>query len=54
MDVLNVEPNRLMGEVEVDEILICGVKQGSKRGRGVSKSVVAIDVEIKNQKDLDE
>lgn len=48
--MVNVERNPLMGEVEVDETLIGGVKQGGKRGRGVSKSVVAIAVEIKQPK----
>lgn len=33
--------------MEVDETLVGGVQQGGKRGRGATKSVVAIAVEIK-------
>jgi len=43
----NVKRKQLVGEVEVDETLIGGVQQGGKRGRGVSKSVVVIAVEVK-------
>jgi transposase-like protein len=42
----------LSGEVEVDESLIGGVEEGGKRGRGTSKEVVAIAVEIKRPKGL--
>ena len=45
--MMNVKRKQLFGEVEVDETLIGGVKQGGKRGRGVSKSIVVIAVEIK-------
>ncbi|MCD4719745.1 MAG: IS1595 family transposase, partial [Desulfobacula sp.] len=48
--MMNVKRKRLLGEVEVDETLIGGVKQGGKRGRGVSKSIVVIAVEIKQPK----
>jgi len=48
--MVNVERKPLLGEVEVDETLIGGVQQGGKRGRGVSKSVVVIAVEIKQPK----
>ena len=48
--MVNVERKPLLGEVEVDETLIGGVQQGGKRGRGVSKSVVIIAVEIKQPK----
>jgi transposase-like protein len=41
---------QLSGEVEVDETLIGGVETGGKRGRGTSKEVVAIAVEIKRPK----
>jgi transposase-like protein len=40
----------LSGLVEVDETLIGGSKQGGKRGRGTSKSIVAIAIEIKDPK----
>jgi transposase-like protein len=40
------ERDRLVGNVEVDETLVGGVKQGSKHGRGVSKSVVVIAIEV--------
>jgi transposase-like protein len=40
------ERERLAGIVEVDETLVGGVRQGSKHGRGVSKSVVAIAIEV--------
>ena len=48
--MMNVKRKQLFGEVEVDETLIGGVKQGGKRGRGVSKSIVVIAVEIKQPK----
>jgi len=44
------ERERLFGVVEVDEALVGGVVQGGKRGRGASKSIVAIAVEIKKPK----
>ena len=40
------EREKLSGRVEVDETLIGGVKQGGRRGRGVSSAVVAIAVEL--------
>lgn len=48
--MVNVERKQLSGDVEVDETLIGGVQQGGKRGRGTTKSVVAIAVEIKQPK----
>jgi len=36
--------------VEVDETLIGGSKHGSKRGRGTSKAIVVIAIEIKEPK----
>ena len=44
------ERETLSGLVEVDETLIGGSKQGGKRGRGTSKAVVAIAIEIKDPK----
>ncbi len=49
--MIRAERERLSGEVEVDETLIGGVKQGGKRGRGSSKCIVAIAVEL-NQLNL--
>ena len=47
--VAMVDDNRkqLPGNVEVDETLVGGVKQGGKRGRGTVKSIVVIAIEIK-------
>jgi len=50
VSMVNVERNALTGEVEVDETLVGGVQQGGKRGRGVSKSIVVIAVEIQQPK----
>lgn len=36
----------LSGTIEVDETLAGGVKQGGKRGRGTTKSIVAIAIEV--------
>ena len=46
------ERGRLSGTVEVDESLVGGVKHGGKRGRGTSKPIVAIAVEVKEPKGL--
>lgn len=40
------ERERLSGVVEVDETLIGGVEHGGKRGRGTTKAVVVVAVEI--------
>lgn len=40
------ERKRLSGNVEVDETLVGGVERGGKRGRGTTKSVVVIAVEV--------
>ena len=40
------ERERLAGGVEVDETLVGGVEHGGKRGRGTSKSIVVIAVEV--------
>lgn len=45
--MVDVERKQLSGNIEVDETLIGGVKQGGKRGRGAVKSIVAIAIEIK-------
>ena len=47
---MNKERKQLSGEVEIDETLVGGVQHGGKRGRGSSKSVVVIAVEIKQPK----
>lgn len=46
--VAMVDPARkpLSGTIEVDETLVGGVKQGEKRGRGTTKSIVAIAIEV--------
>ena len=36
----------LSGNIEVDETLVGGVKQGGKRGRGTTKSIVVIAIEV--------
>jgi len=48
--MVNKDRKQLSGEVEVDETLVGGVQHGGKRGRGSSKSVVVIAVEIKQPK----
>ena len=45
--MVDKERKQLSCDVEVDETLVGGVQQGGKRGRGATKSVVAIAVEIK-------
>jgi len=44
------ERKPLSGDVEIDETLIGGVKQGGKRGRGATKSIVLIAIEIQQPK----
>jgi len=44
------ERERLSGAVEVDETLVGGVEHGGKCGRGTSKAVVVIAVEVKEPK----
>jgi transposase-like protein len=48
--MVRVARELLSGEVEVDETMIGGVEEGGKRGRGTSKEIVAIAVEIKRPK----
>jgi transposase-like protein len=50
ISMVRSERSRLVGGVEVDETFIGGVKQGGKRGRGSSKSIVVIAVEVKEPK----
>jgi len=46
--VAMVDPARepLSGTIEVDETLVGGVEQGGKRGRGTTKSIVVIAIEV--------
>jgi transposase-like protein len=44
------ERERLSGAVEVDETLVGGVERGGKRGRGTSKPIVVIAIEVKDPK----
>jgi transposase-like protein len=48
--MVRAERERLSGEVEVDETLLGGIQQGGKRGRGSSKCIVAIAVELRQPK----
>lgn len=48
VSMVRSERGRLVGGVEVDETFIGGVKEGGKRGRGASKSIIAIAVEVKD------
>jgi transposase-like protein len=44
--MVDAERKSLSGNVEVDETFIGGAKQGGKRGRGSTKSIVVIAIEI--------
>ena len=48
--MVRAERERLSGEVEVDEMYVGGVEHGGKRGRGASKCIVVIAVEVKSPK----
>jgi transposase-like protein len=48
--MVRVAREPLSGEVEVDETMIGGVEKGVKRGRGATKGIVVIAVEIKHPK----
>jgi len=48
--MVRAERQLLSGDVEVDETLVGGVERGGKRGRGTSKCVVVIAVEVKQPK----
>jgi transposase-like protein len=50
VSMVRSERERLSGTIEVDETLVGGVEQGGKRGRGSTKSIVVIAVEIKEPK----
>jgi len=50
--MVRAERGPLSGEVEVDETLVGGIKRDGKRGRGTSKSVVVIAIEIRQPKGL--
>lgn len=45
--MVNTERKQLSGKVEVDETFIGGAGHGGKRGRGTTKNIVVIAVEIK-------
>ena len=46
--MVRAERERLSGEVEVDEMYVGGFERGQKRGRGTSKCIVVIAVEVKS------
>lgn len=48
--MVRAERGQLTGNVEVDETLVGGIEYGGKRGRGTSKDIVVIAVEIKQPK----
>ncbi len=48
--MVRAERERLLGEVEIDETLVGGVEKGGKRGRGTSKCIVVIAVEVRQPK----
>lgn len=44
------ERKKLSGTVEIDETLVGGIEHGGKRGRGTSKAVVVVAIELKEPK----
>lgn len=48
--MVNLERKQLSGRIEVDETMIGGVDLGGKRGRGASKSIVVIALELRTPK----
>jgi len=48
--MVRAERTPLCGDVEVDETLVGGAGHGGKRGRGVTKNVVVIALEVKHPK----
>lgn len=48
--MVRAERESLSGDVEVDETLVGGAEHGGKRGRGTSKCIVVIAVEVKQPK----
>lgn len=50
VSMVRSEREHLSGAVEIDETLVGGVVRGGKRGRGTSRSIVVIAVEVKEPK----
>ncbi len=50
VSMVRSEREPLSGTIEVDETHVGGVEQGGKRGRGSTKSIVVVAVEIKEPK----
>lgn len=50
--MVNTDRNQLSGDVEVDETFVGGEEHGGKRGRGTTKSIVVIAVEIRQPKGI--
>ena len=50
VSMVRSERSPLSGVIEIDETLVGGIKHGGKRGRGASKAVVVIAVELKEPK----
>ena len=50
VSMVRAERKQLSGDVEVDETLVGGIEKGGKRGRGTSKCIVVIAVEVKQPK----
>lgn len=50
VSMVRSERDRLSRAVEVDETLVGGIEKGGKRGRGTSKSIIVIAVEVKEPK----
>ena len=50
--MVRTKREQLSGDVEVDEALVGGVQKGGKRGRGSSKCIVLMAVEVKQPKGL--
>jgi len=50
VSMVRSERDYLSGVVEVDETLVGGVERGGKRGRGTSKSIIVIAIEVKESK----
>jgi transposase-like protein len=48
--MVRTERERLSGEVEVDEAYVGGVEHGGRHGRGASKCIVVIAVELRHPK----
>jgi transposase-like protein len=46
------ERKQLSGDIEIDEILVNGIRPNGKRGQGAAKSIVIVALEIKPPKGL--